>query len=310
MNNSDAATTPLEDINFVTEPSAARLNERQQLDYRTEREQCLEWLYAVGKTPKRGEGYAFTTVKTRGSRMDQFYRWVWDTEDGYTASLTTDHADAYLQHLARQETSNAHKNSSRKAVMMLYKWRHHQRGGDAWEPDITFTQPHTSTAPRDYLTRAERRQIRDASLEYRSVPDPTSVSGADRDRWEAYLAQRFEKPKAEVTAADWERANSWKIPSLVATRLDAGLRPIEVERATTDWVDLENGVLRIPREEASKNAENWIVSLQDRTVTTLDRWLAQRRTKPKYDDTDTIWLTCESNPLSNLIAPVYPPEAL
>lgn len=179
---------------------------------------------------------------------------------------------------------------------MLYKWRHHQRGGDAWEPDITFTQPHTSTAPRDYLTRAERRRIRDASLEYRSVPDPTSVSGADRDRWEAYLAQRFEKPKAEVTAADWERANSWKIPSLVATSLDAGLRPIEVERATTDWVDLENGVLRIPREEASKNAENWIVSLQDRTVTTLDRWLAQRRTKPKYDDTDTIWLTCESNP--------------
>ena len=160
--------------------------------------------------------------------MDQFYRWVWEQEDGYTSSLTHEHADEYLRNLAKQNNSNAHKNACRKAVMMLYKWRHHQRGAKKWVPDITFSQNNKSTTPRDYLTREERTKIRDASLEHGSVPKRDSVYGDDRDRWKAYLAQRFEKPKSELTEKDWERANSWKIPSLVGTSLDAGLRPIEV----------------------------------------------------------------------------------
>nr|WP_245810019.1 site-specific integrase [Halorubrum vacuolatum] len=180
--------------------------------------------------------------------------------------------------------------------MMLFKWRHHQRGAEPWTPEITFSRENQSTAPRDYLTREERSKIRDASLEYGDVPKPDSVYGEERDRWEAYLAQRFEKPKAEVTKADWERANSWKIPSLVSTSLDAGLRPIEVERARTSWVDIDNEVLRIPRTESSKVAENWIVSLQNQTVEMLDRWLAQRATIDKYDDTDALWLTRQRNP--------------
>lgn len=73
--------------------------------------------------------------------------------------------------------------------------------------------------------------------------------------------------------------------------LDAGLRPIEIERAVTDWVDIENAVLRIPKEQSSKNTGHWIVGLQDRTAETLDRWLEQRKTDLKYDDTDKLWLT-------------------
>jgi len=180
--------------------------------------------------------------------------------------------------------------------MMLYKWRHHQRGAESWEPELSFSRKNQSTAPRDYLTREERSKIRDASLEYGSVPSRENVRGEERDRWEAYLAQRFEKPKDEVTEADWERANSWKIPSLVGTSLDAGLRPIEVKRARTSWVDIDNEVLRIPRAESSKVAENWIVSLQSQTVEMLDRWLTQRATIEKYDETDALWLTRQSNP--------------
>jgi len=86
----------------------------------------------VRKEPERGEGYAKTTVKNRASRMDQFYRWVWDDQGGYTSNLTHSDADQYLTHLAGQEASNAHKSACRKAVMMLYKWRHHQRGGEQW----------------------------------------------------------------------------------------------------------------------------------------------------------------------------------
>jgi integrase len=78
--------------------------------------------------------------------------------------------------------------------------------------------------------------------------------------------------------------------------LDAGLRPIEVQRARTRWVDIENGVLRIPKEDSSKNTENWIVGLQDRTVNVLDRWLTQRANYPMYEGSDSLWLTREANP--------------
>ncbi|WP_049940837.1 MULTISPECIES: hypothetical protein [Halomicrobium] len=84
---------------------------------------------------------------------------------------------------------------------------------------------------------------------------------------------------------DWDKANSWKIPILVSVSLDAALRPIEVERARTGWVDIENAVLRIPKEDSSKNTDHWIVGLQDRTAEILERWLEQRKTEPKYDDT-------------------------
>lgn len=296
MNDDDQAINTLDGIKLVPGPSKKQLNERQLIDYRTEREQCLDWLLAVGKEPEKAEGYAKITVENRASRMDQFYRWVWTEEDGYTSGLTNEHADSYLQHLARQETSNAHKNSCRKAVMMLYKWRHHQRGAEEWSPDLTFSRKNQSTAPRDYLTREERTMIRDAALEYGSVPQYDSVTGEKRDRWKRYMAQRFEKPKSEISKEDWERANSWKIPTLVWTSLDAALRPIEVERARTSWVDIDNGVLRIPREDSAKNAENWIVSLQDQTVKMLDRWLKQREAIEQYHDTDALWLTRQSNP--------------
>lgn len=90
----------LDDITLVPEPSRKHLNERQLVDYRAERKDCVQWLLAVWKTPEHGEGYAKGTVKPRASRMDQFYRWVWTEEDGYTAPITHNHADSYLYELA------------------------------------------------------------------------------------------------------------------------------------------------------------------------------------------------------------------
>ena len=177
MKNSDQATDPLDEIKLVPEPSEELLNERQYLDYRSERERCLDWLLTFGKDPEKATGYATSTVENRASRMDQFYRWVWEQEDGYTSNLTHDRGDGYLRHLGRRECSNAHKNACRKAVMMLYKWRHHQRGAESWEPELSFSRKNQSTAPRDYLTREERSKIRDASLEYGSVPSRGNVRG-------------------------------------------------------------------------------------------------------------------------------------
>lgn len=285
----------LEDISIVTEPSKEHLNKRQKVDYRNQRENCLEWLLHFGKNPDKADGYAFTTVKCRSNRMDQFYRWVWEREDGYTGTPTHDHADAYLRHLAKQDKSNAHKSNGRKAVMMLFKWRHHEHGFDEWDPEIQFSTNGGTTNPRDYLMLDECSAVREAALEYGSLPGYTVVSGAERDRWLAYLAQRLEKPKEDITRADWEQANGWETPSLVWASLDAGLRPIEVKRATTSWVDTDNAVLRIPKEESSKNTDNWIVGLQDRTADVLDRWLDHRDVCDRYDGTNKLWLTQRGN---------------
>lgn len=64
----------------------------------------------------------------------------------------------------------------------------------------------------------------------------------------------------------------------------------------THWIDTENGVLRIPKEDSSKNRDNWVVGLCEQTSEMLARWLDQRETYDKYADTDAIWLTREGNP--------------
>lgn len=297
MKDADEATGPLHGITVLTEPTTDLLNERQQIDFRTTRENCLQWLLAFGKDPQKADGYAKSTVKTRAHRMDQFYRWVWQHEtNGYTTNVTHDHADAWLKHIAMTDYSIAHKSNCRKALLMLFSWRYHEHGLDEWTPEYSFSAGSRTSTPRDFLTRDERTKIREAALEDGSVPNYKSLSPEERDRWKAHLAQRFGKPKADVTPADWDRANGWKIPSLVTTSLDAGLRPIEVERASPRWVDVENSVLRIPKEESSKNEGHWVVSLQDETAAMLDRWLDQRETYAMYDGSDHLWLTREGNP--------------
>ncbi|MHB9286436.1 tyrosine-type recombinase/integrase [Halobacteriales archaeon Cl-PHB] len=287
--------TDLDDITVVTEPSREFLNQRQLVDYRSRREACLRWLLTYGKDPETVEGYARTTVKPRAHRLDRFYRWVWDEESQYVADPTHDHADAFLTQLAYEDRSNADRSNYQKAIQMLMKWRHHERGHDEYDPAVTYYSDDSASQPRDYLTREERSHIREAALEYGSIPAYNDLSPDQRERWRAYLAQRFEKPKSAVSPADWDRANGWKIPSLVATSLDTGLRPIEVERAKTYWVDVPNRVLRIPKDDSSKNTENWTVSIQERTAEMLERWLAERETYEMYAETDTLWLTRQAN---------------
>lgn len=128
----------IDDYPVVTQASAAYLNQRQLLDYRSERKASIEWLLTFGKAPKQAEGYAPGTVKPRVARLDRFYRFVWENEGGYTANLSHDHADDWMQHLARRDVSAAHKTNCQKALKMLFKWLHHERSLGEWEPEFTF----------------------------------------------------------------------------------------------------------------------------------------------------------------------------
>ncbi|MFC6835326.1 tyrosine-type recombinase/integrase [Halomarina ordinaria] len=284
----------LDDTVIVPGPSKERLNQRQLLDYQEIRREFIEWLLHLGKNPDRAVGYSESTVRQTAYRTDQFFRAVWD-ERGYTTDVTSEDADAYIRDLTYSDASESHKSNTQKSLLRLFRWRVHTRGGSEWEPPYAFSSG-DATRPRDYFTRSERRQLREAALEYGSIPGYNDLTPEQRDRWKGYLAQRFGKPKSDVRPADWERANGWQTPTLVWVSLDCGLRPIEVERAVTSWVDIDNGVLRIPKEQSSKNVDNWIVSLQSRTVRALDRWLTERRAYDRYTGTDALWLTRHGNP--------------
>jgi len=284
-----------DDIPIVPDIDSRQLNRLQIDDYRDHRCDILEWLYTRGQSPDEREGYSKSVVENTAYRLSKIYRWEWDRR-GYTIDIGHDVADEYVQHVAQQDWGNENKSQYVKALKRLMRWRVHEKGDEEWEPEMSFSPGRTEYAPQDYLSLEERRAVREAALSLGSVPSYHNASPETRSRINRYLAQRFEKPKSEVGPDDWDRANSWKLPSLVWTSLDAGLRPIEVERSQVDWIDTDNEVLRIPKNQSSKNRENWIVSLRDQTARALDRWLDERDTRPKYDDSDSIWLTSYSNP--------------
>ena len=291
----------IDGIVLVPEDSERMLNMRQLEDYRGFREDLIRWMLNLGKDPEKAKGYAYDTARQRSYKTDQFYRWIW-SQEGYTTYATTGHADRYSKKLAYEETSQTHKAAVQKAVKTLFKYfRYEKNRGIDWDPEIKYSNGGSNTHQiRDFLTDGERRRIKQAVLKYGSVPHYNSLTPGERERWKKYLAQRFEKPKEAVTKSDWEKANGWKYPSIIYTSMDAGFRPKEVGRAKVSWLDLENQMLRIPKEDSTKNVENWHVALSDRATSILRKWIQERERRDKYRDTDALWLTRYGNPYDSL----------
>ena len=281
------------DVALVPEANEQYLNSKQRIDYENHRQSFIEWLLAFGKDPDAVEGYTEDTVYRTAYRCGKFDRFAW--EDGYVVPLTHNHADAYMKELAVSEYSGSHRSNTQDALKRYFKWRHHEFGENLWDPQYTFSKD-TNVHPRDFLTVEERRRIRRAALEYGSIPDYPSLSPKQRRRWKRHIAQVLRKPKSEVVPADWDQVNGWKFTSMVWTSLDTGLRPAEVGRARVSWVDTDNEVLRIPVTDSTKNRDNWLVSLSERTAEALDRWLTERENYDRYEGTDALWLTREGNP--------------
>lgn len=284
----------IEGIVLIPEPSRDCLNERQLVAYENHRRKFLKWLARQGKNPDALEGYAHDTARNYASIIDKFHRHVWD-EEGYTLDISHDAAEEYLRSLvmANDEYSQSHLHNVKLALMTYFRFR-----GEKWEPDITISSSSGVSQPRNFLSDEERTALREASLEYGTVPAYSALEPDERTEWKHLLARRYGKPVSEVSQEDWDRANGFKYPSLIHTALDAGLRPIEVARARTYWVDIDNATLRIPEEDSSKNTDNWTVSLRRETAEYLTRWLEERELYEKYDDTDSLWLTRHSNPYS------------
>lgn len=288
----------LDRLPVVPGPTKKKLTDQQCVNYRAHRESLIRWMLVVGKNPSKGKGYAFTTTQKRCHHTDLFYRWVWEQIGQYTTAVTQEHADKYIQHLMFRDIGDSNRQNVAKSLKMLFRWRAWMFDEDTadWESPIDFSEGDTTSTPRDYLTKPERRLIREAALEYGRVPHYCSLTPDERAEWKRVLARRYGMPADEVNREVFERANGWKIPSLVWTSLDAGLRPMEVERASTQWVDEENNVLRIPTDDSVKNFDYWRVSVRNDTARALALWQEERALIDKYTDTDELWLTRHRNP--------------
>lgn len=283
-------------ISVVPEPSEKMLNKKQIVDYEFHRERLITWALACGKDPDTEEGYAVETVRTRAYRLDEFYRWIWDREDGYTRWITPEHATEYLQYLATLDCSNSYRSSVQNAIQMLFDWRNQEQGDDIeWDADIDYTTNNSQEPPSDVLSGDEIRKLKSAAAQLGSIPHYNSLSADERSKWKSYLAQRFDKPKQEITKDEWDRANGFKYQSLVQVSLDAGLRPFEVAEASVDWVDTEMWILRIPAETTESDRSTWEIALSEETAGVLRGWLQEREQYEKYDGTDALWLTRRGN---------------
>jgi len=125
----------------------------------------------------------------------------------------------------------------------------------------------------------ERKQLREGVLELGDeIPSYKSVTPEERRRIKKLLAVRLSKPLNEIGKGRLERG------TVVEVSLDdlhyprRWAPPNRGWTATTDWVDIDNAVLRIPKDESSKNRENWTVALGEQTADVLDRWLTERQT--------------------------------
>lgn len=148
----------------VTGPSEEYLNDLELVLYREWRSDFVDWLRYAGKDPDRAEGYADATVTKTAYRTGQFLRWAWDKEDGFTLSVTVNHANAYMKEITYSDYSKTHKSHTLKSLKRLFSWLHIERGGDEWNPDLAFSDSGGANQPRDFLTIKERQQIREAAL--------------------------------------------------------------------------------------------------------------------------------------------------
>jgi len=251
----DAANDKMEpDRNISIVPSKCEnyLTEKQAVDYREYRKTFIKYLLREGKNPKKAKGYSPYSVRETATRCGRFDLWAWREGQGYRTPPTFEEAKAYMKEVAFRDVAESTKGKTREALLRYSGWLQAKFGHDEWEFDWAFDSGGSNVGPRDFLTDDERHKIRQAAL---------------------------------------NEGDGWKFTSMVWTSLDAALRPVEVRRARTSWVDVENGVLRIPREDSAKNEGNWKVGLMDKTASALEHWLEERRDGEKYQKTDRLWLT-------------------
>jgi integrase len=285
------------EFEFLSEESVSSLNFQQKVLYSELWSELIEWLRTEGKKPERNVGYKESNVRPVARRIHQSFNYAWE-RDRLVLELTPELATRFVEDLQQDEFTRKdgkpyEENSKRKFKQALEAY--FRFTDQDWEPGIAFSDE-TPSFNSDPFNRRERELLLNGALEYQSPPSYSNLSPEERDRTKARLAQILGKPKEDITRSDWEELRrNWKYPSLISTSLDAGWRAEMVGRLQLSHLDLANGQIIIPADVAVKNDKKWTVTPSERSIRILEKWLDQRVTNTKYDDSDNLWLNRNGN---------------
>lgn len=267
------------------------------------------WMIEEGKNPRREMGLGGKTAKNYLDRLDQLHRFalLYLNPDDET-TIASDDADKLLLLIDRGDitqqrgaTNNNEYGESTKrkfsdTLKKYFSWRYYEGERTAeWTPKINFSDGNGESAYR--FTHRELGLLLETAEGYGSLPSYFEASAEERDKISGLIAQRLSLMKEEVTQNDWIVADrSTKVYSLVTAGYDAGLAPIEIERAKVRWYDPKTKTLTIPSEDACKERDKERVALSDETTDALSEWIQERRHLKAYDGTNQLWLNREGNP--------------
>jgi len=266
-------------------------------DYTQNKEDLIRWLLTVGRNPFKKLGYSPETVRKSHYKIEKTYRWLWKDKGRYCWRFQPQRATEYLDYLVRfTDTKEPQIVEYEKALKILFSyWTETTDSTIDWKYDRTLASTYNSE--KDYFRPTELRALYETSLSYNTIKNAGSTQ--KRAEMAGILARRFNTSIENITEEHFKRANSWKIPSLVSTSNDLGLRPREIEIAKTYWVDIENNLIRIPEDESVKSSSSWQCAISSQTAAALRRWLEERETYEVYEDTDQLWLNDDAGPYNN-----------
>lgn len=267
-------------------------------DYLLKKRQLLIWLLTKGKDPFDEKGYSPRTIRKTHYKIEKTYRWIWRDLGRYRWRFKPEKANEFLDYLYKYEDDVPQPQivEYEKAIKLLFKyWTETTDDRINWSYDRTLKQNYSTE--RDHFRDDELRALYEASLGHNTIRKPDNIKKAEDLR--GILARRFDVPKKTISEEDFDRANSWKIPSLIAVANDLGLRPREVKIAKASWMYPDDEVVRIPKDESVKSSSAWTCGLSNQTATALKRWLAERESYTIYHDTDLLWLNASGTPYDN-----------
>ena len=293
----DTVEIPVPVVAQATEEQLGDFSALISDDYHDFKEDFLTWLLIEGQNPYKREGYSKDTVRTTHYKVEEAYRWLWERDGSFTKEFTPEDATELIEFLVRRSTHpESYIYTFEKSLKRLFKYFREKQNKDIpeWDHEIPLdTNSHSST--KDKFYPEEMRSLYEAALSFSSVKSYFSVDAEERSQIKAHLAQRFEMPKTEIGQDEFEQASSWKLPSIVTVTSDCGLRPIEIGRAKVDWFNLKNQKMLVPKDESTKNNDEWECALSSRSVNAMEKWLSERESYELYEGRDEVWLTRTGN---------------